>query len=457
MEKFYLEKHLKATEQCMDNEEGSCEKFFRICRQVKERVFREMETKQENMLSSMEIQKKAMIGYQNEVAYMKEKIQHYLCELQIEDTEVPPWYESLIDGIYHENWGLAGIAEWFSPKYGRSSSAKVIGERIYFLEDGVMTLKVQSVSAVRREQLLRTLLLLTPEERMNQPFHEVYLLDGTRVTIFSRMMTKQDQDVIIFRRYVVPRYRFEEQAQRGTIPHRAVPLLEAMTGLGFNVVFTGAVRSAKTTFLATWQSYEDPKLEGVLVETDPEIPLHLLMPEAPIVQLLADGGRLDGIVKNLLRSDADYVIFAEARDGQALDTAVRIASKGTKRMKMTFHTRSPLDFPLDAALEITKFRSVSLELMMKKIASSFDFIFHFVQLKDKGCKRLSSIYQMELNPESQEICMEPICLYDFQRDKWNFFDRISLAKKEYACIENKEAYMCFSGILSELAQKEGEG
>ena len=91
-----------------------------------------------------------------------------------------------------------------------------------------------------------------------------------------------------------------------------------MVSLGYNVAFTGAVRTAKSTFLSTWQAYENRELEGVMIETDPEIPMEKLMPEAPIVQLIADGDRLSAITKNLLRSDADYFIMAEARDGACL-------------------------------------------------------------------------------------------------------------------------------------------
>ena len=147
-----------------------------------------------------------------------------------------------------------------------------------------MCLKPQTISKERREQMIRAFLLLTPEERLDKEFHEVYMLDGTRVTIFGGGMTKGGQDAIIFRRYIIPNYSFEEQAARGTISEGAIPLFKDMVKLGYNIAFTGAVRTAKTTFLSTWQSYEDRSLEGVLVETDPEIPIHLIMPEAPILQ-----------------------------------------------------------------------------------------------------------------------------------------------------------------------------
>ena len=321
MEKFYLDKYLKS--QNKETDQNGLD-FKKLCHRINLEFLREWEEGNENLDSTLRIQKKAIIGYEKEVSYFKSRIRELVKKHGAEHTSYPNWYESLEDGIYHENWGLAGISEWFSDQFFlTSSSAKIIGDRIYFLENGQMCLKPQTIPKERREQMIRAFLLLTPEERLDKEFHEVYMLDGTRVTIFGGGMTKKGQDSIIFRRYIIPSYNFEEQAARGTIPANSIKLLKTMVDLGFNVAFTGAVRTAKTTFLSTWQSYEDRSLEGVLVETDPEIPIHKLMPEAPILQLIADNDKLKFLSKNLLRSDADYFILAEARDGIALDTAVK--------------------------------------------------------------------------------------------------------------------------------------
>ena len=403
MEKFYLDDYLKSR----IKESDRCGlDFQKLCTRVNAEFLREWEEGKENLDSALRIQKKAIIGYENEVSYFKSRIRQLVRKYGAEHSSYPGWYTSLEDGIYQENWGLAGVSEWFSEKFRESSSAKIIGDRIYFLEEGRMCQKSQTISKDRREQMIRAFLLLTPEERLDKEFHEVYMLDGTRVTIFGGTMTKRGQDVIIFRRYIIPNYSFEEQAARGTIPVNSIPLLKTMVRLGYNVAFTGAVRTAKTTFLSTWQSYEDRTLEGVMVETDPEIPIHSLMPEAPIIQLIADNEKLKHLSKNLLRSDADYFILAEARDGIALDTAVKIASKGTRRMKITFHTRDPLDFSYDVAFEIVKSLGGNLDSTARKVAASFDFVFHFIQLKNKSQKRLKSIYELGINRETREITMK---------------------------------------------------
>ncbi len=457
MERFYLDDYLNLQDGV--EEEASIYggpvrsrmDFSEVCRQVKEAFFQKYQ-QEGNMQSAMEIQKKAIVGCQQEVEFYKEKIREMVEEHPWEDVEVPPWHSDLIDGIYHENWGMAGMAQWFSEKFAQSSSAKIIGDRIYFLHQGRMELMPQRISADRKDQLIRAFLLLTPEERLDREFHEVYLLDGTRITIFKGAMTKKGQDVIIFRRYIIPNYSFEEQARRHTIPEAAIPLFAAMVDIGYSIVCTGAVRTSKTTFLATWQQYENPALEGVILETDPEIPLHMLMPQAPIVQLLADNDRMTTISKNLLRSDADYFILAEARDGKALDTAVRIASKGTKRMKMTFHTRNPLDLPGEIASEIVKTEGGQWGATRLKVAESFDYIFHFVQLTDKSQKRLRGIYEMGLTPDRGDVYVEPVCLYDYKSDSWRWRYRLGKDKEQLGLEEGRDSLKRMQEQLRRLAE-----
>ncbi len=424
--------------------------FYSLCDDISREFSKEWDSEDGGNEYALKVQKNAIIGYEKEVAYFKNKIEDIVLQRRCEKTPFPGWYASLTDAVYHENWGLAGMAEWFGEMYSQSSSAKIIGERIYFLKDGVMHKMPQKISTDRRKQLIRALLMLTPMERLDKDFHEVYMLDGTRITIFKSNMVKENQDVIIFRRYIIPRYSFEEQAKRHTIPEEAIPLFKSMVKLGYNVAFTGAVRTAKTSFLSTWQSYENPLLEGVMVETDPEIPLHKMMPDAPIVQIIADNDKLKSVTKNLLRSDSDYVIMAEAREGVALDTALKIASKGTRRMKITFHSRNPMDFPYDVAEEITKSMGGDIMHIARRAAASFDYIFHFIQLADKSQKRLRGIYEIGYDRERKEIAINRICRYDHQKDAWKWKYKISRDKYESGMEEDRAEFKIFSRLLKNL-------
>lgn len=424
--------------------------FESICRMVKQIFDAAWKDERLNAEAALRIQKRAIIGYEHEMSYFLERILRILEETGNDNMWYPAWYSSPELAVYHENWGMCGLAEWFSPMYRDSSSAKIIGDRVYFMHNGKMQLRPQHISTERRKQMIRSFLLLTPEERLDKDVHEIYLLDGTRVTIFNGSLTKPDQDVMIFRRYTVPVYRFEEQAARGTIPIESIPLFKSMVKLGYNVAFTGAVRTAKSSFLSTWQSYEDPALEGVMVETDPEIRMHELMPKAPIVQLIADDDKLNGIIKNLLRSDADYFIIAEARNGIAVDTAVKIASKGNRRLKMTFHEREPCDFCMDAAAEIVKMQGGDLQMTARAVARSFDYIFHFIQLKDKSKKRLKSLYEISYDEKTRSVHYSRICGYDVESDSWEWGYHISEEKRKAGSDEDTEAFEEFDRLLAKL-------
>lgn len=439
-------KRRKGTESTVRAEEQYA--FATLCEKIKEAFLDYWENRESSGLT-LELQKRAIIGYAKEKAFFLDRITDLIDELGAQGAVFPDCYASLEEAVYHELWGLAGIAEWFGPEYRESSSAKIIGENIFFMSGGKMELRPQKISALRKEQLIKALMLLAPEERMDKPYYELYMLDGTRVTVFSEPMAKKGQAAVVFRRYIIPTLSFEEQARRGTIPPLIIPMLKAMVSVGYNVVFMGAVRTAKTTFLSTWQSCEDPSLEGVMVETDPEIPLHKILPNAPVLQLLADGDELKAISKNLLRSDADYFILAEARDGIALDTALRIASKGTKRMKLSFHSRDPYQFPLEAATEIVKATGGDMELTMKKAAANFDYLFHFIQLKDKSRKRLKGIYEMRLS-EKGEISISEILSYDALKDNWRFAGHISADKERYGLESDAESFAVFKREVEKL-------
>ncbi|MBQ9889804.1 MAG: ATPase [Firmicutes bacterium] len=433
--------------------ERSVEGFYRLCERVRAAFYKDWDALGDSG-SALEIQKKAITGCEREKTFFKTRILQIVDSLDARGTAFPSWYSELSDAVYHENWGLAGLAEWFSPAFCGSSSAKIVADRIYFMDGGRMRLMPQRIERSRLDQMIRAFLLLSPRERMDRSYYETYMLDGTRVTIYTEPMVKADQPCIVLRRYLIPKLSFEEQAARGTIPKAAIPLFKAMVEIGFNVAFIGAVRTAKTTFLSTWQSCEDPHLEGVMVETDPEIPLHRILPDSPIMQLIADGEELRGISKNLLRSDADYFILAEARDGIALDTAVRLAAKGTKRMKMTFHSRRPDHFALEAATEIVKSTGGDLGLTMCMVASSFDYIFHFVSPgSDRSVKKLDSIYQMSCGKNGAAE-YKKICSYDYEKGCWYFTDYIGEDKLQYAKSSSPEGLERMKQALSQLSGRE---
>lgn len=429
------------------------EKFQALCNEI-EKKFQE-DWQGENGKNSeasdvlLERQKNAIIGHEKEVNFFKDKIKEYLRNNSLMNEYFPEIYPDLVTALFQEIWGFSVISEWKTDKYKESTSAKIIGNRIYFMINGKQVLQEHSISNERLNQLKKALLLRNPDIRLgSKNYAEVYMLDGTRITIFDNPLAKEPG--VVFRKYIVKYFTFEEQVRRKTIPKEIVPMCKSMIDLGYNIAFLGPVRSAKTTFLETWQSYEDPTLEGIMVETDPEIPLHVIMPSAPIMQIVADGDRLKHITKHLMRGDGDYLIMAEARDPVALKVSVELTSKGTRRTKITYHCSDPVDFPYDAASNIISEFGGDLNTTIAKVAKSFHYYFEFCQLKDKSKKRLKSIHEVRLNSNTGEITMHQICKYHPKTDSWTFKYDIGQDKEEYAYYESEEALESFKAHLKSL-------
>jgi len=453
-EEFYIDSYLssiKADKVKSRRNLSEEELFLDLCRSVQSH-FEDMWKLSEGQESRiLERQTKAIIGIPDHVNYFKDLIKKYLEDNVKTNLPYPKWYKNLVDGIFHEVWGLAGISAWMD--IPESSSAKIIGERIYYLIDGKMILQEQKISKQRFGVLKKALLLLTPEIPQTSSNIEILMHSGERVTIYGGTLTKPGQDIMVFRKYVVFNYTLEEQARRGTIPKEAVGMLKSLAKVGFNILFCGAVRTAKTTMLTTFQLLEDPNLEGVLIESNAEIPLYELMPDSPIMQLVCDGEELSGITKKLMRSDGDYIICGEARDGNMLSLLVEIANRGTRHCKSTIHLTDVFDLPYDMANMIVNKKGGNLDHTIIKVAKSFHYVFSFIQLADRSKKRLKGIYEIRYDYLSHRISIHEICRYETDSDSWTFTCDIGRDKEAIAREENYKEFLLYRKELKILAEK----
>ena len=240
---------------------------------------------------------------------------------------------------------------------------------------------------------------------------------------------------MVFRKYLLKDLTFLEMARLRTIPAGAAELFRCMVQAGFNVIFSGQVRSGKTTFLQTWQKYEDPSMEGLAISTDPETPWHRLMPDAPIMQIVADGEELAQVTKSLLRGDNDYVLLEEMRDAPAFKLALDITSTGTRRSKATIHAGDALNIPYKMASRICEQYGGKEDAVIAQIFQNFDYVLEFCQHpEDRSRKVMTGITELSYDPAEDRVEAIRICRYDFSADiwKWNAYfgeDKYAIAER----------------------------
>ena len=113
-ERFNLEKYLRTinTEAGESDPPGE-ETFYAVCELV-ERCFEAEWEKSDDRSRNhrLEREKRAIIGYDKEVRYYKERIREILREHRLTESWFPPWYPDLAEGVFAELYGLSGLAPW---------------------------------------------------------------------------------------------------------------------------------------------------------------------------------------------------------------------------------------------------------------------------------------------------------------------------------------------------------
>lgn len=201
----------------------------------------------------------------------------------------------------------------------------------------------------------------------------MYLHNGIRITIYSGDRTKDDQDIMVFRKYVLQDLTFEQLADKGTIPREAIPLFRKMIGIGFNVLFTGQVSSGKTTFLQVWQRYENPELEGLAICHGPGDTVAPGSCPRLLSCSLSLTGRNGVGDKVAARGDNDYILLEEMRDAAAFRLALDITSAGTARSKATIHDSDGVNVPYKMASKIREAYGGDSRAVIAQVYRNFDY------------------------------------------------------------------------------------
>ncbi|MBQ9960533.1 MAG: hypothetical protein IJP00_01350 [Firmicutes bacterium] len=429
------------------SEEAAMKQFRKVCTGVKIKLEQDYtQLSESEKTAETNMQKRAIIGDNIAVKNLTDKIKDAIVKLNLTAERFPDYYLSLEGALFSELYGHAGLDPWindYTEEYARSSSAKLIGENLYCLIDGKSVLQPQKISSVRRDQLRRALLMASPRERLDTGHNEVYVQreDGNhiRATIMSGGFTFPDQDVMVFRKYLLAdpeKLTFETLASYGTFPEKCCKMFEALVDVGPNIFFCGEVRSGKSTFLQTWQHYEDPTLEGTTVSSDQETDYSKIT-KGPLVQIIADEKMLEQTEKSLKRLDSNYIIMSEVRTAADYKFYLGITNMGTRRCKCTIHDNNAVNFPYKMATEIVTNYGGDQQSTISQLYSNIDYVFELYEVPtDRSKKRLKGIVELRYDPVNDVCSAHRLCKYDARTDSWKW--KCDIGQDKFDLVMGKE-------------------
>ena len=116
--------------------EGESEgRYAGLLEHVRKTLDREWDRSDDLLKSSrLAREKGAIMGIEKDAAELSGRIRLILTRENLLAEPFPSWYPSLTDALFSDLYGLSGVAPWafgWTEEYRRSSSAKLIGDRLY--------------------------------------------------------------------------------------------------------------------------------------------------------------------------------------------------------------------------------------------------------------------------------------------------------------------------------------
>lgn len=396
-------------------------------------------------------QHEAIIGVSRSVAYFRDEITDYLRKNNLLNVQYPLYYENLTDAVFNDLFGLGPLALWHN--YPNSQAAHIIGTTIFFeIGEKLVKQPIEFESISRVEALVRGLTLKDPRSKINiyNPKLEIDMTDGTRVTLFVPPLSRQIS--ITFRRFVVKKMSFAQQAQKNTLPCEALELFRALNMTMPNTAIVGPVKSGKSTILSTFYSEREHEHKVVCVEKHPELYLSDQYPGRPLDELVATEEELLKLFPSILRTDFIYLIVGELRSVEA-ELCMLGCERGSSGLLTTYHTKQAHNIPSQLArLILDYFPNRRYESELIRVAENIDIVIVMDQLADKS-KRIESIAEIRVDPVTLKISSHEIMRYNHETDDWSYKNDISEALLKKMKKNNAKWADTLKTSLQELSAK----
>ena len=395
----------------------------------------------------LRIQHSATIGDAEAMNMLVDEIATYLRYSSLQNIPYDPMFDSLAHALFEHIFRFKNFYKW--QLHPESPSAKISGKEIWFKINGQFVKQEEEFESVKEvEQLIRLLQQSNKNFTINEqnPQGELDLEDGTRVTLTIPPRTLYP--TIVFRRFIVNQFSFEEQASRGTIHPNDVPLFQTLAKVRRNTVIAGAVESGKSTMLKTFYAERPSGLVALMIEEHPETFLKRDFPDRLVHEFSIKDGDIQRVLRTVLRFDHDYVIMQEVRGVEA-DAAMDGASRGANGLLMTYHVTEPskvceqlAQHVLDAYPNrryINEVRRVSQTLELGVTMKTFP----------GNKKRVTSVFEVNYDYDTDRAWISYLIRFNPIVGKWEYNDHISEKFQEQLLEIGKEEHDSFCQLLSE--------
>ncbi|MYL35482.1 hypothetical protein GLW08_20480 [Pontibacillus yanchengensis] len=453
--------------------------FYSLCDQAKDYVYEVYDEKvqqnkegnsQENYVG---IYHNAMRGVPEHVNMIKKTIENYISNSGKKDIVHPPYYLNLVEAVFEEEFGWGPLAFF---KYEKESEgAQAIGKDIKIKRNWGWEL--QSFGFRSEERVFKVadrFANMYPDTQLNaysKPEVETRTFDNYRISIMIPYRMHREPKITI-RRKKVQDYKFEVQANYGTIPSESIPLFQNLSHLLCNGILAGPPGCGKSTMLQTImgeflytnrQGKLTPEpLNTMYSEVVAEFDPRSQFPNTFCDHIIGEGEEFEkDIPKAMLRHDIHRVVCGEIREHEA-GLYRRSSIQGIKQVLGTLHDLDPMDIPeILSSLYMQYFsHDFNPDLVYKAFAKNVHYSISMDEFyqesddeDDELVKKVESIQIYDFDNATFKLNMHRIMLYDDLTDTWTFNADLPKRFQRIARKYNKRYFMEFKRVLEELAEK----
>lgn len=231
------------------------------------------------------------------------------------------------------------------------------------------------------------------------PMLELVRPDGFRLTALCRPVTRGY--CLALRKHGNFPIVEDTFIQRQTFDEKVGRILKILVKGRRNILVCGGVNSGKTTLLKYLASELDPRLSIRVLDTDNELRLSELHPDREIWELEAHpevGADMKTLFARILRITPDVVIVPEFRGIGEVWTTIEACTRGHDGSMATAHFSSfasPEEAIRNTAmLAIQEGAQLPLELVIERVAQSFQIIVQTYADTRKGIKKVTAITEV---------------------------------------------------------------